>query len=140
MIQSSIVKNQNNERFYMYKTIFKCTEYYMNQSIYKTEKHSNTILHILQVFWTNQFLNSQINIYYLDVIFLIRLFILQLNTGTNKQFNTLNLIGYLLFIWWFATTTKYFLLYIHPHSINCWYQSTKNKNKSYTSKKLTCVN
>lgn len=45
LIQPSIVylKNQriqNNEHVYMYKYMFKCTDYYMNQSIYmfKAEK------------------------------------------------------------------------------------------------------
>lgn len=59
IIQPSIVylKNQriqNNEHVYMYKYMFKCTDYYMNQSILCTcsrlKKHSNTIMYIVQVF------------------------------------------------------------------------------------------
>lgn len=95
LIQPSLVylKNQriqNNEHVFMYKYMFKCTDYYMNQSIYmfKAEKALNTIMYIVQVFWSNQFLNIQINVYYLVVIFLIRLFILQYHTDKQAILST----------------------------------------------------
>lgn len=95
LIQPSLVylKNQriqNNEHVFMYKYMLSAQIiiWIKAYTCSKLKKHSNTIMYIVQVFWSNQFLNIQINVYYLVVIFLIRLFIPQYHTDKQAILST----------------------------------------------------